>query len=335
MIKTLTKLAKKGRAAIPILNTVKVQGGVMTTTDMDFYISGPTALADGCYYAHGFDSGLQIMADYPVTDFPDGKKPGKITGKTVLAGERVDALRWVLLAARKEANIYYLNGVYFDWCLPDAVVVATDGHRLHSFQHVIDAERPEKKRKKNKATGKYQIIIPSAGAILPTGAVKIILDLVKETKAAGVDIVFYDNCWFTAQIGAATVEGKLIDGTFPDWRQVVPKGQHTTLFDPAEIAAIIPELKVLKRISAGSSKTLTLEIKDGFAHTMNLSGITGKKQWPVSMKWHGKMAAGFNALYLVDLCGGVMHYSDPHSPFKVVDRRGGIERTSVIMPLRI
>lgn len=329
MIKTLTKHAK-GRNTIPILGQVRVIKGVAQTTDMDFWISAPVALPDGMYYSEGFDKGIQIKSELPVTDFPDPKIEKKLSGSTTLDAQHMEPLAWVLKASSKEAARYYLNGVYFDWCMEDAVLVATDGHRLHSFTHVIDADRPKKTRKKQ-ADGKFRMTVPSAGAILPARAVKIILDLMKETKAESVDLKFY-GITFRARIGEGVmVEGKLIDGTFPDWRRVVPTcpAGNKTFYDPAQIKALIPELKIRNRIALGTGKKPALAISKGVARAVH--GV--KREWPVTIQWD--MEARFNVAYLGDLCGGVMEYIDKASPFKVTDRRGGIERMAVIMPLRV
>jgi len=332
MIKTLTKHAV-GRRTIPILGQVRVKGGVMQTTDMDFWISGPCPLADGMYHSHGFDKGIQIKSELPVTDFPEPNKNNKKYDKAALVIDRAaaDTLAWVLKAASKEAARYYLNGVFFDWTEEQAVIVATDGHRLHSFTHAIDAPRPKKARKKQ-ADGKYKMVAPSAGAIMPTRGVKIILDLMKETGAGRVDIEF-EGLLFTARIGDALVQGKLIDGTFPAWRQVVPNCPpgNTTLYNPEEIKALVPELSIINKIGA-NARTLGVAIKAGKArNTEVISGV--KREWPVSTQL--PFEAGFNSKYLMDLCGGVLHYIDHTSPFKVVDRRGGIERMGVIMPMRV
>jgi len=134
MIKTLTKHAV-GRRTIPILGQVRVKGGVMQTTDMDFWISGPCPLADGMYHSHGFDKGIQIKSELPVTDFPEPNKNNKKYDKAALVIDRAaaDTLAWVLKAASKEAARYYLNGVFFFRCtcpLPSILTgcLSSSGH---------------------------------------------------------------------------------------------------------------------------------------------------------------------------------------------------------------
>lgn len=329
-IKTLVKHASASKR-IPILGQIRVIKGVMQSTDIDFWISAPCNLKDGMYYREGFDRGIQIKSEFPVKDFPEPVKMNKEYEiySTSIESDRIAALEWVMTAASKEVTRYYLNGIYFDWAEQDGVVVATDGHRLHSFKHQIEGVRPKKKRQK--INGKYKMVLPSAGAIMPTRAVKIILDLVKENKADRVDLKF-NGLKFTAAVGNALVEGKLIDGTYPDWRRVVmahPK-ENTTPFDPAQIKALMPELTVLAKIN--SQKTVGLVIKGGVAEPYHDTSKSGKS-WPVLLSF--PFPYGFNGKFLSELCGGMAEFTDASSPMNVRDRRGGIERLAVVMPLRI
>ena len=115
LTKALLKVVEK-RTTIPILSTICVKDGIATGTDMDFYIHVP---ANGVndnqtYHTHGFDKGIFISAEFPVTDFPDLKEKGDVIGRCTLTAEQMDAFKWVMLAQSKEETRYYLNGVYFD-----------------------------------------------------------------------------------------------------------------------------------------------------------------------------------------------------------------------------
>jgi DNA polymerase III sliding clamp (beta) subunit (PCNA family) len=330
MIKTLTKHAKR-KQFTPILNQVRVVDGMAQTTDMDLWITAPVALTDGMYHAEGFDEGIQIKSGLKVADFPEPNKNNKEYEKasTTIDLAAADALGWVMKAASNEEIRYYLCGAFFDWTEEQAVIVATDGHRLHSFTHSIDAARPKKTRKKQ-ADGKYKMVSAVAGAIMPTRAVKIILDLMKETGADNAELEF-EGLLFTARVGAVLVQGKLIDGTYPEWRQAVPTypPRNKTFYDPRQIKALLPELTIRNQITLGYDEEPVLAINKGTACTV----FGDKREWPCTIQWD--MEVVFNAKYLADLCGGVMEYIDKSSPFKVTDRRGGIERMAAIMPMGV
>lgn len=334
--KTLAKLAK-GRKTVPILGCVRIKDGIATTTDIEVYVHAPlnedASRMDNAatYHAHGFEKGIFIKAEYPAEDFPELGDKGEVTGVTVIPADRMDAFKWVLQAASTEATRYYLNGIYFD---PEGVVVATNGHRLHSFKQDIEwgyqtVQKPKKGKKKKADAKKPE---PVKGGIIPSQACKIIIDLMKETKAQEVRIQFHENCKFTCTIGEVVVEGKLIDGTFPQWRKVCPKHpkKNHTLFDPAQIKAVLPELAVIAKISGTKTPALAVE-KGKMTPSYNHTG--SKPEWDVVMNL--PFRAGFNAKYLSELCGGVMRYGDHTSPFIVEDRRGGIERLGVLMPMRV
>lgn len=333
--KTLVKHAKQ-KAVVPILNCVRVKDGIASTTDLDFEISVPLN-ADAAnlennavYHAHGFDKGIFIKADYPATDFPDMTAHGDEIGSATLEKKHLPSFEWTLLAASKEETRYYLNGIYFD----DGVIVATDGHRLHSFKHDVQwgARKPVKPTKGKKKAEAAPDAPAKKGVILPTRACKMILEVMKETRADKFELVFFSNNRFAATIGEVTIEGKLIDGTFPDWRRVVPaddKLKGKTTLNGSEIKSILPQVEVLTRIDAGSRTRASIAIEKRKMRTT----LFTKREWNVSTDI--PFQAGFNLKYLIDVGSGVLEYTDAASPFKITDRRGGIDRMAVLMPLRV
>lgn len=344
--KNLAKHAK-GRQTTPILNTIRVKDGIATSTDLDFYIHVPVEgfdFEDGdedlTYHAHGFDKGIFVKSESPATDFPDLKEKGDVIGRTVLKAEHLDAFKWVMLAQSKEETRYYLNGVYFD----KDTIVATDGHRLHSFAHDIQwgrDEPPKKKRltKSRKKAAPAEEPKPEVvtGCILPKKACALMIELMKETKAKECSIAFHDNLTFTINIGEAVLEGKLIDGTFPAWRRVVPKDENLkgkTVLNCTEIKTVVPNIEVMTRISAGARTRASIAIENGkLRPALIIPSISEGHEWNVSCKIPFK--AGFNLKYLIDVGSGVLEYTDAASPVKISDRRGGVDRMAVLMPLRV
>lgn len=116
-----------------------------------------------------------------------------------------------------EDTRYYLCGIYFEWKAGDEKLnmVATDGHKLCVLQVAIDP------------------LADSQGditAIVPASALKTILQILKSVgnQKMPVTIRFDENnrrMWIDAldQKG----EFKLIDGTFPDYRRVIPTAEPT------------------------------------------------------------------------------------------------------------
>lgn len=126
----------------------------------------------------------------PPEDFPEPRKAIK-PWKTE-AADIARAISFAAPAASNETLRYYLCAVAFD----DAAAVATDGHALHAM--------------------------PIAGAsscILPDAHIPAILD------AMGIDGAEFGATVTGWSVGAPgfLLAGQCIDGSFPDWRRIIPE----------------------------------------------------------------------------------------------------------------
>ena len=113
-----------------------------------------------------------------------------------------NTLKALLLIAAKNDRRWYLNGILLDVRANDITAVATDGHRLIAVPVTL-AEGA-------RIVGQY--IIP-----------RELLDGVKPShKALPIGVIINDAINVTIDTGGAQLAGKLIDGTYPNWRTVVP-----------------------------------------------------------------------------------------------------------------
>ncbi|RKQ70170.1 DNA polymerase III subunit beta [Oceanibaculum indicum] len=161
------------------------------------------------------------------------------------------ALKRVRPAISTDTTRYYLNGVYFEkdaegnpWAYN---LIATDGHRLHrAVVQIPDASG------QLDATG---------GILLPRKLVTLLLDMRprKDTPAIGLAVhpkhrqnnetateTLANNSVASVirfQAGNTVVTGKPIDGTFPDYRRVIPQGRDLrATFDRAEMMQALKAL---------------------------------------------------------------------------------------------
>jgi DNA polymerase III subunit beta len=128
------------------------------------------------------------------------------------AGDLNDALRRVRHAMCKEETRYYLNGVYLHYALREDVLrfVATDGHRLS----MADIPAPQ---------GSINI----RPVILSRG---FIVDAIKATSKTGdafkhVRLAIWPNRATLTDWAGNAIDGALVDGTFPDYERVIPRGE--------------------------------------------------------------------------------------------------------------
>lgn len=128
-------------------------------------------------------------------------------------------------AASNEETRYYLKGVCVEISENDTVYIATDGHILFACDDAAETG--------NTLTGKW--IIPS----------EIIKGVKLGRKLGETAVLTEGNGELTLrQDGAPAVTFRPIDGTFPDWRKVVPVKQavpdinEIPQFNPALLARL-------------------------------------------------------------------------------------------------
>lgn len=326
MYKTLAKLAK-GKTLIPVLGTVRVVKGVATTTDMEIWIEQPyhDKKTKGCFYAIGFDKGFAINSGIGIDDMPERKQLGAKLGSCALKGIQIDSLKWVMKAMTTNKKRYYLCGVAFY----GDTIVSTDGHRLHSFKAHIEWNDAEKE---------HHVIVPDK-------ALKVILELAAELKHDELWFNFGEDKMFSCQIGTSVVYGKLVDGTFPNYKQVIPEtipqfaedGKENknysrfTPFDNTEFVKALPIVRQFKKIRDGSLRSSpALRVDNGFADT---SKKINNYKFDIVSKF--EIPIGFNCKYLSEICSGIAEYQAKDHPMIVRDKRGGVEKLAVIMPFRL
>jgi len=99
---------------------------------------------------------------------------------------------------------YYLNGMLFETNNDELKTVATDGHRLAVSSRKITAQLPNK-----------QVIVPRKGVVE-------LLRLIEATEdPVAVQI---GESHLRANINNAVFTTKLVDGRFPDYQRVLPRG---------------------------------------------------------------------------------------------------------------
>ncbi|SQH74562.1 DNA polymerase III, beta subunit [Shewanella benthica] len=99
---------------------------------------------------------------------------------------------------------YYLNGLLLETDGNVLRAIATDGHRLALSHRKIEANLPKK-----------QVIVPRKGVVE--------LQRLYEGEDLDVTIAIGDNA-IRATTSSAVLTSKLVDGRFPDYRRVLPKG---------------------------------------------------------------------------------------------------------------
>src|SRR5438094_329422 len=144
--------------------------------------------------------------------------------------------------------------------------------------------------------------------------------------------------------GDVTMVMRLIDGTFPDYQQVIPKeADRTIIVDRPRLLDTLKRMSLLS--SDRSTNAVRLELQEGSLKVTSQNPDLGyaKEEIPVSYKGQ-PLQIGFNARYLMDVLQVVdaeqmkVELCDELSPgvLKPAGEPGaGARYTAVIMPMRI
>lgn len=161
-----------------------------------------------------------------VDDFPKVPQPaGKERAVVVLAPAYKRALDFVFPHAGSDESRPVLTGVLFEPTEDKLVLAATDSYRLAVT--FADSSHTDK------ALGETPPIIPAKALAEVKRLLKSDLDYVEVRRHGDA------NQYVTFQVGNVTITSRLIDGQFPNWRQLRPeKMDHVTKVDrPAFVKA--------------------------------------------------------------------------------------------------
>lgn len=352
--------AVEKRTTIPILSNVlmKAEDGVLSlaTTDMDLEISESVAAnveksgATTAPAATLFDivkklpedsavvleldaSGNQMtvkagrsnfrLACLPVTDFPEIGQGNLPAAFSIPANELRNLIDRTKFAMSAEETRYYLNGIYLHAAdsngLPVLRAVATDGHRLARFEMPL----PE---------GAANM----PGIIIPRKTVGELRKLVEEAGDA-IKVSLSENKIRFA-FDHIVLTSKLIDGTFPDYQRVIPKGNDKIIeVNPKAFSRAIDRVST---ISDGKSRAVKIALN---GKTMTLSANSpeaGSATEDLEINGNDNMEIGFNARYLLDITqqiegdGCRLTLADSGSP-TIIEDASDASALYVLMPLRV
>ena len=269
--------------------------------------------------ADRFDSRMQTL---PREDFPTLPES---SGKPQVTLPR-DAVREMVaktqFAITGEDTRYFLNGAKFVIKPDSLTLVATDGHRLA----LVEVKQ---------AVG----VTEESGVILPK---KTLFELGRLLAESEGDILFEsgENHLFF-EVGGRMLISRMIDGQFPAYERVVPKGNDKLLeFERERLANAVKRVALL---SNERSRAVKFEISKGKVEVTSSSSEFGEAREELAVDYAGSpMAISFNAQYVLDFLNVVeteivlLSLKDEVSQAVMQPvAANGYDYTYVIMPMRI
>ena len=227
-------------------------------------------------------------------------------------------------AISTEETRYYLNGLYLHTVAEAGVpllrAVATDGHRLA----LAETPAPEG------AAGGPGVIVPRK----TIDQVRRLLD-----DGSGPVEVMVSPQKIRFEFGQASLTSKVIDGAFPDYMRVIPKGNDKQAdIDNAVFASAVDRVATISAEKSRSVK-LAFDLDRVTLTVRNMEAGQGVEEVEIGYS-EEPFEIGFNARYLLDVAGQItgetahFKFADPASPTLVLDP-GDPGVQYVLMPLRV
>jgi len=240
---------------------------------------------------------------------------------TIPAGMLREVIERTVFAVSVDETRMNLSGIYLE--RPQAGklrVVATDGHRLSLITRSVDG-----------ASAAAGVIIPRKGVVEISKIMEGGDEPVSLTIQGGVA---------HASRGAVELSMRLVEGEFPDYKQVVPQKSERHLSVGVE-----PLLAALRRVSIVSSERtrgVKLQADSGRLEISSINPDLGEASEDLVVDYEGEsFSIGFNAKYLMDVLGVLqssahveISFNDEVSP-GVVRCEGDADYLYVVMPMRL
>lgn len=265
----VSRIAAGSRTTLPILNNVLVRVDenkvTLTTTNLDMAVVSylpATSCKNGVVTVPAkliaeFVSNLprgevvEMTADDIKMEIKAGKCKSTINGAlaedfpelpgindeqavkfTLGVDEFKAGLSKVMMAASSDMSRPALTGVYFNTYEGALYVAATDGYRLAEKKLVEKVDSEVK-------------------AIVPAGSLQEVMRSLDE-GVEEVEILF-DETQVRFRVGSVEVTSKLVDGSFPDYRQLIPKDTEINIeLERSELVRVTKLAALFAREVGGS-----------------------------------------------------------------------------------
>ena len=346
-----------GKSTLPILSTLLIRaekdGITIAATDLDISIQlkaeavvekpGAVAVparrfaeivrkleavdvkletADGALVIHCGRASFRLPT-MPVEDYPKLPETKDIETFAAPAGILKNMIRRTRFAVSTDLARPSMNGIYMEMETQRLSMVATDGHRLAFCQR--DQELP---------------VTTSKGVILPAKALDQLLRLLPDDGELEMGIGESQAFFRTGSVAFFT---RLIEGPFPNYQQVIPKGnEREMILNTASL------LEATDRVSTLAASLATKQIKlvlDSDQLVLEVaSAEIGQAREELEASYDGQgMSIGYNATYLLDV---LKHLGSEEVRFRLdrPDNAGIIEPGeqdegehyfSLLMPLKL
>ncbi len=257
--------------------------------------------------------------DYPIIEKENSGVEIKINSKILF--KLIDKTKFSI---SNEETRYFLNGLYFNVTNENnkniVTLVGTDGHRLAKFSHEIDG-----------------MINKLSGVIIPK---KTIYELSKLLSEIDNDInISISSNKIVFIIEEIVFISKLIDGTFPDYKRVIPNDNSNILkIDREKLLSAVDRVST---IANEKSPVIKFKLLNNILNlnTINTESSTASEDLKIGYTGD-EIEIGFNSKYIMDIVNNLedkqisIYLKDNTSPI-IAQENSNTNLVYVLMPMRV
>ncbi len=205
----------------------------------------------------------------------------------------IEMIDKTVFAVSLDETRFNINGVYVETiegplgpnktCLR---LVATDGHRMAIIDRASDGFEM-----------KQAVIIPRKGILE-------IKKMLEESDSEMTNVSFSNNGFITVQSGISTIGVRLVDGQFPDYKQVLPT--NTTTRIEADRSMLLSAIKRVSLVTSDKSRAVKFKLLGGNLLVSSSSPEYGEASENLDVEQEGEdITTGFSGKFLLEMLASV------------------------------
>lgn len=354
-LSNVSRVAAGARATLPILNNVLIRVDdnkvSLTTTNLDMAVM--TLLSVNSSKNGVVTAPARLMAEF-VSNLPRGEMvtitadetkvevkagscrstingaladdfpelPELETDKVVSFTMKTEGfkagLSQVMMAASNDMTRPALTGVYFNTFEGALYVAATDGYRL-AERKLVDKVEAE------------------VAAIVPAGSLQEVMRSLDETEEE-IEILF-DDTQVKFRLGSVEVTSKLVDGSFPDYRQLIPKESEINVELGKSELVRVTKLAALFAREVGGSVVCSTSVENGSFAIAAVANELGENSSEIKTEVDADGKVTLNSRFLLDALNAISEdkvrigFANKLDPV-VLRGDGNREYVHIVMPLK-
>jgi DNA polymerase-3 subunit beta len=259
------------------------------------------------------------LTTLPATEYPSVEEEPDTFSVALSQSRLKELLDSTSFAMAQQDVRYYLNGMLFEVGNDYLRVVATDGHRLAMETMSIDEGTAETQ----------QLIVPRKG----------IIELGRLLGEDGDITLTFGQNHIRAKVTDTTFTSKLVDGKFPDYNRVLPKGGNKVLIGNCqELKQAFTRASIL---SNEKYRGVRVILSNGELKILANNPEQEEAEEVIGLAYEGEtLEIGFNVSYLIDVLSTIscpnakITLLDPNSS-ALIEAENGSDAVYVVMPMRL